>query len=495
MATLIPKYTQVTTANRTIAEKFAESISVKDFGAVGDGVTDDYAAIMAAINSLPSTGGKIFFPVGVYLHNTKITVSKNVYFVGCGNSIVSSVTGPTELLKGASIAGNGLELAADGITIEHLNYRGAVGNTGDGIVFLGGRQTLRDVSVFTMGQDGIRIGRDGAGGNQNLWCLINIRSKNNGRNGLRIEDKISPLTASDCNAGTLLHADIQSNTGDGVYVGNTGLNTFVGLAAQSNSGYGVLLDANATYNAFFGGDFEANTLDELRLLAGATRNSFTGISVSGTAIDLGSNTSFVGCTGLGSPAGLIVPNVGDSNVKCLDWYEEGTFLPYFEGSTTTPTTAGSFTIGTAYKIVSVGSTDFTLIGASANTVGVIFTATGIGSGTGTASALGVYSTQAGNYTRIGNTVRISITLRTTSNTATGDCSVINLPFTSATSPKGRANLILNSQLLTYGAGIPFGYIADNSTSISLLLQSSNAAQTAIAIDTDAFVYISGTYQV
>jgi len=38
--------------------------------------------------------------------------------------------------------------------------------------------------------------------------------------------------------------------------------------------------------------------------------------------------------------------------------------------------------GLAYKITSVGTTDFTLIGASANTVGEVFTATGTGTGTG-----------------------------------------------------------------------------------------------------------------
>lgn len=48
-------------------------------------------------------------------------------------------------------------------------------------------------------------------------------------------------------------------------------------------------------------------------------------------------------------------------------------------------TAGSFVIGIKYKIVTVGTTDFTTIGASSNTVGVVFTATGIGSGTGTAT--------------------------------------------------------------------------------------------------------------
>ncbi len=49
-------------------------------------------------------------------------------------------------------------------------------------------------------------------------------------------------------------------------------------------------------------------------------------------------------------------------------------------------TAGSFIIGEEYKIVSLGNTDFTLIGAASNNEGVVFTATGPGAGTGTASA-------------------------------------------------------------------------------------------------------------
>jgi hypothetical protein len=52
-------------------------------------------------------------------------------------------------------------------------------------------------------------------------------------------------------------------------------------------------------------------------------------------------------------------------------------------------TAGAFTVGAQYKIVAIGSTDFTLIGASANTVGTIFTATGAGTGSGTASIVWV----------------------------------------------------------------------------------------------------------
>lgn len=46
--------------------------------------------------------------------------------------------------------------------------------------------------------------------------------------------------------------------------------------------------------------------------------------------------------------------------------------------------AGAFLTLKAYRIVTVGTTDFTAIGASSNTVGVIFQATGTGSGTGSA---------------------------------------------------------------------------------------------------------------
>jgi len=50
------------------------------------------------------------------------------------------------------------------------------------------------------------------------------------------------------------------------------------------------------------------------------------------------------------------------------------------------TSAGTFVTGAAYSITSVGTTNFTAVGASANTVGVVFVATGAGSGSGTADA-------------------------------------------------------------------------------------------------------------
>lgn len=57
------------------------------------------------------------------------------------------------------------------------------------------------------------------------------------------------------------------------------------------------------------------------------------------------------------------------------------YITYENGSIVN---AGSFIVGRTYMIASVGSTDFTTIGAAVNSTGVIFVATGVGSGTGTA---------------------------------------------------------------------------------------------------------------
>ncbi len=42
-------------------------INVKDYGAIGDGIGDDTAAINRAITAIPPTGGTLYFPCGTYL--------------------------------------------------------------------------------------------------------------------------------------------------------------------------------------------------------------------------------------------------------------------------------------------------------------------------------------------------------------------------------------------------------------------------------------------
>jgi hypothetical protein len=71
--------------SRTLFDKAQEFISVKDFGAVGDGVADDTAAIVAAYNALPNKG-KLYFPAGTYKYTSQIVFSgsKSPAFIGDG---------------------------------------------------------------------------------------------------------------------------------------------------------------------------------------------------------------------------------------------------------------------------------------------------------------------------------------------------------------------------------------------------------------------------
>ena len=50
----------------TVQAKLRQTVSVKDFGAVGDGTTDDTVAIQAALTQL-SSNTNLYFPAGVYL--------------------------------------------------------------------------------------------------------------------------------------------------------------------------------------------------------------------------------------------------------------------------------------------------------------------------------------------------------------------------------------------------------------------------------------------
>ena len=77
---------------RTLESKLQESVSVKDFGAIGNGSTDNTLAFQTAINSVASTGGTVHVPGGVngnqYLFTTQtgpanptITIPSNVHIV------------------------------------------------------------------------------------------------------------------------------------------------------------------------------------------------------------------------------------------------------------------------------------------------------------------------------------------------------------------------------------------------------------------------------
>jgi hypothetical protein len=71
----------------TVQTKLRESVSVKDFGAVGNGVADDTAAIQAASDHINSLGGgTLYFPEGDYKITAPITVYSNMRVIGAGGT-------------------------------------------------------------------------------------------------------------------------------------------------------------------------------------------------------------------------------------------------------------------------------------------------------------------------------------------------------------------------------------------------------------------------
>lgn len=69
---------------RSVREKGRDTVSVKDFGAVGDGTTVDTAAIQAAINAVSASGGgTVTLPKGAYRTGT-LTLPQDVFLDGAG---------------------------------------------------------------------------------------------------------------------------------------------------------------------------------------------------------------------------------------------------------------------------------------------------------------------------------------------------------------------------------------------------------------------------
>jgi hypothetical protein len=87
------------------------------------------------------------------------------------------------------------------------------------------------------------------------------------------------------------------------------------------------------------------------------------------------------------PSGLTANSV-TYNSALMTWTAPstppGSGYAYYVSTANPIRSAGAFVIGTNYQILTVGTTDYTLIGAANNTVGTVFTASGVGSGTGTA---------------------------------------------------------------------------------------------------------------
>ena len=110
---------------RTVQHKLRDTVSVKDFGAVGDGVTDDAVAIQAALDACVGSG--LFFPAGTYIIGSTLNVPSNITVFGVGEQSALKLKSQSW----ASSNGLMLELVSDNnVTFDSLKFDGNKGNVG-----------------------------------------------------------------------------------------------------------------------------------------------------------------------------------------------------------------------------------------------------------------------------------------------------------------------------------------------------------------------------
>jgi len=102
-------------STRTSQDKFSDMISVKDFGAVGDGLSDDTNAIINAL----SASNSVFIPEGDYLVSSSIRLNARQSLFGAGQKSV---------LKALNNSFDVIEVVEDHIRVSNIRIEG--GNIG-----------------------------------------------------------------------------------------------------------------------------------------------------------------------------------------------------------------------------------------------------------------------------------------------------------------------------------------------------------------------------
>ena len=122
--------------SRTVQDKMREWVSVKDFGAVGDGVTDDTAAIQTAISAC--SGKRLVFPSG--------------YTFMCGPLTVSSAMSIQidGVLKMRDFSGTLMTVSADDVTLFGSGLFDLNNTQNKGVQATGGRFHIHGLTFANM---------------------------------------------------------------------------------------------------------------------------------------------------------------------------------------------------------------------------------------------------------------------------------------------------------------------------------------------------------
>lgn len=94
------------TEARTLPDRFADVVNVKDFGAVGDGVTDDTAAIQAALDA---SYNMVVFPKGVYVISNDVYIPEHITVDGQNSTVI--ISGSGKFCISGSVSDSGIAIA------------------------------------------------------------------------------------------------------------------------------------------------------------------------------------------------------------------------------------------------------------------------------------------------------------------------------------------------------------------------------------------------
>jgi hypothetical protein len=281
-----------------IADAQTLVLNVKDFGAAGLGSSTsakDTAAIQAAINSLPATGGIIYVPTGSYTLNASLTVPATILtgfkFYGAGwSSILTIANGVNDYaLKflESSSGINGAEVGYMKIDCNGTNQTG-----GGGIDAFGATCCYFDyLWLHTPYNEGIHIHGGTLIGNFGIQsyvtnCLFDNGSSvaGNGR-GLSLDstDQITII-------GNVFREMGGTSGSDAVCIRDTnGSNTIMGNIFGNNNGAhvgGGGIKTYASYNRIVGNQFDSLAGTNVALLAFGnivTDNNFLNVGKSATS--------------------------------------------------------------------------------------------------------------------------------------------------------------------------------------------------------------------
>jgi hypothetical protein len=373
---------------KTPISAFGQMTNVKSFGAVGDGVANDTPAFTAAM----AASTAVYVPPGTYKITSTLAVPNNTTLYGAGR-------GTSKLLHGFN--GDMMTLGNySGLSGLWIDGQGGT-YTGQGVLINNGtgRQIITNCRITDFNAACLYFYAQG-GAQCSVFDLI--ASQTNGATGTGNYAIVIQDTGSvESGAYPRKFSHIETNGFCSFSFGSSN-NTYV-----SNS---FLADLFYSLNS------RATLITNCRL-ANQTAltiqgNNHTIISCAITPqITIQTTSDNIALQG-NSYNNLPIIDNANNNRNLLDSWRLA-YTPVISVDPT-PQAAGTFVNGKTYEIVTVGTTDFTLIGAASNTVGVQFTATGVGSGTGTAKSIlilgggpnpGVIS---GTYSRSGATTTVAI---------------------------------------------------------------------------------------